>query len=202
MRVLMTNATVSFAHQLYEATSFKGGEPKFGSDFLENAETEVFELRPVEGGGVQRVKTTMARAMLDTAEAAWPGKGKAMLMALEQSKKCYRNGDKKVTADGDPYEDYAGCYYVTAKNKTQPTLLDAAKNKIQDDNGTIYSGCRVNVSFDLYANTKAETKGVFASLKGVQYVAPGDSFGGGGGKSNGDEFENLSDQGDDASSLF
>ena len=185
MELYIANARVSFANGLYKASAFEAGqEEKYGADFIITDTAQVYEVKP-DG---TKVKTTLKAAELAVANDAWKGKGTTVLEDLEASKKAYRNGNKRKNKNGEVYEGYEGNWYITAKNKTRPTLLDAQRQPVTEEDGTIYSGCYVNVRLSLYANTKPATKGVFAGLKGVQFAGHGDAFGGGG-AARADEFD-------------
>ena len=200
MKIMMTNVRIGFAHGLFKSSAFEEGQtPKYGADFIETKETVVYEVRG-SGETKQRVKTTMKDAMLAVANEAWKGRGADMLADFESSKKCYRNGDKRLNKDGEVYEGYEGTWYVTAKTPVRPTLFDRQRGSVTEEDGLIYSGCYGNVTFDLYPNTKPKFRGVFAALTGVQFVKDGDAFGGGGGVARPDDFDDLgegADSGDD-----
>lgn len=192
MKLMIQNARVSFANGLYKASAFEAGQAeKFGADFILTDKTTVLEVR-ADG---TKVKTTLKAAELAVANEAWKGKGASMLEDLEASKKAYRNGNKRKNKNGEVYEGYEGNWYITAKNTQRPTLLDKARQPVTEEDGIIYSGCFVNVSIDLYANTKPATKGVFAALKGVQFAGDGEAFGGGG-TARADEFDEVTEGAD------
>lgn len=197
MKIQITNTRISFANGLYRASAFEEGQtPKFGADFILTDRSEVFAVVKNKDGKVTRTKTTMEKAMLAVADEAWKGKGKAMLEDLEASKKSYRNGDKRTNAAGDVYDGYEGHWYVTAKSPSRPSLFDGLGNAVTEEDGVLYSGCYAHVSFDLYANTKPKTRGVFAGLTGVKFAGDGESFGGGA-KATADDFADLGDAPDD-----
>lgn len=193
MKLMIQNARVSFANGLFTATALEEGQTKkFGADFIIDDKTTVLEVR-ADGS---KVKTTLKAAELAVANEAKKGKGQEWLDDLEASKKSYRNGNKRKNKSGEVYEGYEGRWYVTAKNATRPTLLDKGRQPVTEEDGVIYSGCYVNVSMDLYANTVPKRQGVFAGLKGVQFAGDGDSFGGGGGTARADEFDEVTEGAD------
>lgn len=195
MEVKITNARISFAHGLFKATAMEEGQtPKFGADFILQDGAKVF--KKTDAGWVE---APIKDIMLAVANEAWKGKGAEMLGDLEASKKCYRNGDKRRNKAGDTYEGYEGCWYVTAKNATRPTVVDRNRNPVQESDGVVYSGCYVNVIFDLYAVTDPKRKGVFAGLKGVQFAKDGDAFAGGS-VAKADAFDDLGDAPQDKAS--
>lgn len=177
MKILLKNARISFADGLFNAGTPKGvpnATPKFGSDFIIDPKTSVF--KQVEG---KWLATTMDKVILEMANDAWKGKGQAMLDSLNADKKCYRNGNARVDESGSIRSGYEGTMYVSAKNKVRPEVVDKDMSPLVQEDGKPYSGCRVNVSFDIYVLTDATKKGVHATLKAVQFAGDDESFGGG-----------------------
>lgn len=176
MKLHLNNVRVSFAHGLYQATAMEAGQQeKFGADFILQPDSVVLR---VNADGT-KTKTTLKDAELAVATEAWKANGAKVLASLEASKKAIRDGSKRVNKAGDVYEGYEGNTYVTAKSATRPLLVDQHRKPVTEEDGTIYSGCYVNAIVELYANTQPTKKGVFAGLKGVQFVKIGDAFGGG-----------------------
>ncbi len=198
-KLKMTNCRVGFAHGLFKARAMEEGQqPKYGADFIETPETKVFEQNADKSWS----PTSLKAAQLAVANEAWKGKGAEVIEDLEASKKAYRNGNRRKNKDGEVYEGYADTWYVTAKSPTKPKLFnrrpkneDGSDNLVTEESGVIYSGCYTTVTFDLYANTQAKTKGIFAGLLGAQFVKDGDSFGGGG-SAKADDFDDLGDGAD------
>lgn len=196
MKLQVSNARIAFAHGLFKASAFEEGQtPKFGADFILTPTSKVYEITKAADGSVKRTETTMPAAMLAVANEAWKGRGKEMLDDFEASKKSYRNGNKRLDKAGEVYDGYEDAWYVTAKSPTRPSLFDADGTPTSEEDGVIYSGCYVHVSFDLYANTKPKTRGVFAGLTGVKFARDGDAFGGGAKAAAGD-FDDLGDGAD------
>jgi hypothetical protein len=176
MKLHLLNFRVSFANGLYKASAFEPGQQeKFGADFIEQSDSVVMRVNP-DG---TKTKTTLKDAELAVATEAWKANAAKVLSTLEPSKKSLRDGSKRVNSSGDAYEGYEGHWYVTAKSPTRPLLIDQARQPVTEEDGVIYSGCYVNAIVEFYANAQAGKKGVFAQLKGVQFVRDGDSFGGG-----------------------
>ena len=176
MKLHLNNVRVSFANGLYKASAMEAGQQeKYGADFILQPDSVVLR---VNADGT-KTKTTLKDAELAVANEAWKANGAKVLATLEGSKKAIRDGDKRTNKAGDIYEGYEGNWYVTAKSPTRPLLIDQARQPVTEADGTIYSGCYVNAIIEIYANTQPTKKGVFAGLKGVQFVRDGDAFGGG-----------------------
>lgn len=196
MKINILNARIGFAHGIFKASALEEGQtPKYGADFIIGKDTKIVIVNEDKS----RTSSTMRQVMLTVANEAWKGKGEDVLADLEASKKCFRNGDRRVNKSGEIYDGYEGNTYVTAKSTVRPTVLGRRKEPITEADGKIYSGCYVNAIISIYANTVPKKKGVFAGLEGVQFVADGEAFGGGG-PAKEDDFADLGDYADGADS--
>jgi Protein of unknown function (DUF2815) len=90
---------------------------------------------------------------------------------------CLRDGDKK------DYDGYAEHFYLKATNDVKPLVLDQRRSPLGPDDGRPYSGCFVNGTLTLWIPSdkacKAFGRQVRANLRGVQFAADGEAFGGG-----------------------
>jgi hypothetical protein len=183
---------VSFAEQIYTPKAFEDGVAKYGCDSLMVEGSRV--MKKISAG--KWVETDIPTVMLDLANELFKGKGAPWLKALEPSKKFYRDGDLRLTKGGEPYAEYVGIHYVTAKNKIKPKTIDNLKNEIGPESGKPYSGCYCNVQIDVYGIADPKKKGIHATLLGVQYLHDGDAFGGGSRTADLDDFESISEGAD------
>lgn len=209
IKVRLEGVRLAFAQQLFVPSAVEEGkDPKYGCDSLLVAGCRVLKAKVEKTGiklkneqGVEydetrttwhatTVKDVVEEVALDAMKTK--DKATAWLASLENSKKCYRNGDLRVTKGGDPYEGYEGIWYVAAKNKARPLILDSNKQPLTQADGKPYSGCYANVVIDVYAITDPKRKGVHAAMKGVQFVKDGDAFGGSA-PASADEFDELSE---------
>lgn len=101
---------------------------------------------------------------------------------MRAAEKGIHDGSKERADD----EAYAGKYYLNAKSKRKPLLLDKARREVAADK--FYSGCFANVSISMYPYDKVGRKGVGVGLRGMQFVADGDPLGSTVSK---DEFDQL-----------
>lgn len=98
------------------------------------------------------------------------------------------------------YDGYAGMVAVSAKRdqaKGRPLILDKDKTELSQTAGKPYAGCYVNATIEVWAQSNAFGKTVRAQLLAVQFAKDGDAFGAGSATGSADEFEDLSDTGDD-----
>jgi hypothetical protein len=134
-------------------------------------------------------------AMKAVAKEKWPEKWQSIYAALEkQDKLCLHDGATKAE-----YEGFEGNLFVAANSKVRPTILDQMRNELSQADGKPYSGCFVVALLELWAQDhKEHGKRINASLRGVQYLRDGDAFSGGGKPADADEFDDVSDTGEEA----
>ena len=103
-------------------------------------------------------------------------------------------GFKMPLVDGDDteYQGYADHVYIKANTKKRPTLVNRDKTPIVEEDGSLYGGCYVNASIDVWVMDNSYGKKVLASLNAIQFVKDGEACGT---KSDGaDDFEDLDDE--------
>lgn len=134
----------------------------------------------------------------EVAKAKWGAKAPAILKAIADDKqKMFFMKKDYCNESGDPYDGFEGNYYLTAKNEVQPLIIDKDRTELQKKDGRPYSGCWIVAKIDVYAQDNSFGKGMRASLLGVQFLRDGDAFAGGA-KAKVDDFDDLSDTGEDA----
>lgn len=160
-----------------------GGKPKYSAAALfPKDHPQVAELRAV---------------MKQVAAAKWGARAEAIYKQLEATERlCLHDGDLKM------YDGYPGNYYVSAsadvvpKNR-RPLVVDADKTVLTAADGRPYDGCYVNYNIEIWAQDhKDHGKRINATLRGVQFVADGDSFAAGASAATPDEFQNVEDTGE------
>lgn len=174
MKVVLTNVRLSFPHLFTPQAGTDGGEPKYNATFI------------VEPGSANA--KALATAVNAVAKEKWADKATATLATLRKTDKvCYRE-DEKVNQSGDVYAGFEGMHWVSASDKTRPTVIDRDKSPLTAADGRPYGGCYVNVILDVWPQDNGYGKRVNASLKGVQFVKNGDAFSGGA-PASADEFD-------------
>lgn len=87
-----------------------------------------------------------------------------------------RDGDAP-NENGEPRgEAYAGHWFISAKNKRQPIVVDAQRQPVINPD-EVYSGCYVNMAIEFFGYSNSGNKGIAASLIGVQKTRDGERFG-------------------------
>lgn len=187
-KVKLVNARLSFP-ALFNAEQFDGKGPfKYRAAFLMEPDSE-------------NHKKVLA-AVNEVAKEQWKDKATAVMVGANDDSKLrlINKGDTKT------YDGYAGMLYFAAtrdQTKGRPLVLDKnPKKENGDDNilseidGKPYAGCYVNATVELWAQDNRYGKCVRAQLLAVQFSKDGDAFTAGSAKGSADEFEDLSDTGE------
>ena len=136
-------------------------------------------------------------AMHAAAAAKWgDSKAAAAIKGLTASLKvALADGDMKA----DKYDGFEGAWSISAhaKESTPPRLLDRDKTELPRTSSKIYAGCYVNASIEFWAQDNQYGKRINAQLRGVQFAADGDAFGGARAAS-ADEFDTVEGVDEDA----
>lgn len=135
-------------------------------------------LIPKDSPEVKKIKSAINKAIEEGIQRTkkWNGKKPA---------KCFtpiKDGDEKIEEAEKPenYAAYEGMYYITPK-ASKPSeffIFDRDRNRIEPDE--IYSGCYVRASLEFfpYAHDLGG-KGISVKLTALQFIADGESLGGG-----------------------
>lgn len=97
-----------------------------------------------------------------------------------------RDGDTKAEVEG-----YAGNWFISARAKRRPTILNFDRSPLAEADGKPYGGCYVNLLVEFFAYTKGN-KGVGADLRGIQFLRDGDAFSGASAAADESEFDEIS----------
>ena len=173
MKLKLSNVRLAFP-VLFEAKTVNGeGKPAFSASFLiDPADPQVPGIR---------------KAIEAVAKERWGAKADVILKQMQgQDKLALHDGDMKAN-----YEGFAGNLYISARSAARPLVIDIDKSPLTEADGTIYAGCYVNVTLDLWAQDNNYGKRINAGLSGVQFMRPGDAFAGGS-VATPDDFEDLS----------
>lgn len=189
MKVTITNARLAFPSLFEAKLQMNGTDEKFDGNFI---------IPKTDKVQAKKIKDAMIAAAIEK----FGENGAKMLDGFEKNRKCFRDGDLNLNASGEIYNGYEGGLYLVAKSAKRPLVIDRDKTPLTAADGRPYAGCYVNVSFEIYAVKGKESggNGVFAELKGVQFVKDGESFGGGTPASP-DDFEDLGVDGEEEDSL-
>lgn len=176
MKIKLIDARLSFP-QLWRPTQVNNeGEPAYSAAFLLAADDEQVDF--------------INNVIDQVALAKWEHKAKPILAQLRGAGKvCLQNGDLKAEREG-----YAGNWFINARSKTKPLVLDQNRVVLAEGNGRPYGGCYVDAVLEIWAQDNQWGKRVNASLKGVQFRRNGDAFAGGP-PADPNDFDDISDTG-------
>jgi hypothetical protein len=173
----LRNVRISFA-ELFTAKTVNGeGEPAFSASFI----------LPPDHPQLAEIKQTID----EVGKAKWAAKWPEIKRVMEKA-------DKTALHDGDlkTYAGYAGNLYISARNKSRPTVIDRDRSPLTANDGRPYSGCYVNANLELWAQDNNYGKRVNASLSGVQFYKDGEAFSGGRASAP-DDFDDISQTDDE-----
>lgn len=172
--IQLRNVRLAFPNLFTPSTVNGEGEPAFSASFL---------MSPTH----PQVKEIEA-AIEAVARDKWGAKAEAVLKQLRAiDKTCLHDGDTK-----SQYAGYAGNLFVSARSpqERRPLVIDRDKSPLVAADGRIYAGCYVNASIEVWAQENSYGKRINANVRGVQFYADGDAFGGGS-VADADEFDDL-----------
>jgi len=172
MKIKLENVRLAFP-ALFEAKTVNGeGAPAFSAAFLMSPDHPAIK--------------TLQAAFEKMGQEKWGAKWPTIKKTIEAKDAfALHNGDSKAE-----YEGYEGNFFVSARNKTRPVVLDRDKSPLVESDGKPYAGCYVNASIELWAQDNNYGKRINASLRGVQFLKDGEAFAGGG-VASADEFDDL-----------
>lgn len=157
----------------------------------------MFSLKGIIVPGSPEEKS-LDKAILEVATAKWGAKAPGILAKIKDDKmKIFFIKQEYTAENGDVNAGFDDMYYFTAKNAVKPGVFDADRTPLTAADGKPYSGCWAVVKLDIYAQVHPKGgNGVRATLLGVQFWKDGDAFAGGRAAS-ADDFDDLSDSGED-----
>ena len=180
MQLSLNNARLAFP-AIFEAKSVANEEPAFSASLILTPDHPQI--------------AAINEAIEAVAKEKWGAKASEILKGLRaKDNVCLHDGDEKSNYDG-----FEGNFYISARAKTRPLVIDRDKSPLVQSDGRPYGGCYVNASLDIWAQDNQFGKRINATLKGVQFYRDGDAFTGGAPASP-DDFDNLED-GADAAAL-
>lgn len=175
MKVKLENVRLAFP-QIFEPKAFgtDGTDPAYGASFIFSKTHPAVKL--------------INEAIEAVAKEKWEGKANETLKQL-------RSADKTCLHDGDGKPDYDGFkdnFFLAARNKARPLVIDRDKSPLTQADGRPYAGCYVVATVDIWAQSNQYGKRVNATLTGIQFFKDGDAFTGAAPAST-DDFDSLTE---------
>lgn len=179
--VTLKNVRLSYPHLWKPQDGMLGDDGKlqpgkFGAQLIIDPETPHGKL------SLKKLKAAKEAVILEQWGAKPPPLGAAKL--------CTKKYAPPVDEEGDIDEEnvdpaYVDKYFVSARNKDQPSIVDINKDdegkwrRLKESDGKPYGGCYVNAVVRLWAQDNGYGKRVNAALEVVQYYRKGEAFGAG-----------------------
>lgn len=155
--IKLNNVRLSYPNLFVAKAQEEGKEPEFSACFLLD--------KKQHAGLIKQLEQVRDRVALDFFKKKVPLKH-ALL----------RDGNEKDGKEG--YGDEV--MFISARNKKRPVVVDRDLTPLTTNDPKPYAGCYVNATVRLFAyDHKTGGKGVSASLRAVQFVKDGESFGAG-----------------------
>ena len=161
--VALTPECIIVYPELFEPKSFNNSDPKYSAVFLIDQSADIAPLR----GAVK------AAAM-----RKWPGQQPDFYTKLNLP---IKNGaSKAIDKNGNPDATnfYHGRYYISAKSKWQPQIVNTFGEYITDLED-VYGGCVVKAYLKFFGYEFMGKLGVSPGLQAVCKIKDGDPIGGG-----------------------
>ena len=158
-RSVVTNkARINYAHLVEPAEPMNGGDPVYSCCLV-----------------IPKDDTETVNAIKQAVKAAAEvGKDKVFNGKIPNNLKIpLRDGDDDRSDD----ENYKNCFFINAKSKYKPRIVDLNKRDINDPS-QIYSGMYAKAVLSFYAYSAAGNKGIACSLGDMQKVEDGERIGG------------------------
>lgn len=174
--MLIEKCRLSFPKLWTPEAPAPGQAPKFSAAFIFEKDSPQHKALVAE---IKRVATEK-----------WADKAPAIVKKLMATQKtCLRDGETKEDLDG--FDDTV--MFVSASNDKRPGVFDRDRTPLAQTDGKVYAGCYVNALVEVWAQDNQYGKRVNAQLRGVQFAADGEPFGGGGRPATEDDFPELDD---------
>lgn len=178
--VKLSNVRLRFPN-LFVAKSVNGeGDPAYSATFI-------------IGRDQKDVLDNLNKAIHTAAVNKWKDKADSVIKKLKLADKLpLHDGDMKTEYDG-----FEGNYYVSARTKIKPRIVDRQAQLVNASDGIPYDGCYVVASIAVWAQDNNFGQRVNASLRGVQFMKDGEAFSAGR-PAGEDEFDEIAEEdGDD-----
>lgn len=200
----LRDVRLSFPKLFTPEASVTDGPLKFGANFL---------LAPLEDGDEHEDFYEKNKAAAKKAyDAVFANQWKDKKPILKDDRKAYREGEKFTNQEsGEIYAGYEGSMVVTASRKAgkskdpndssharmRPPMFYRNKDKIEEDDGTLYGGCRVDAVVNFYSVTGQDKggNGVFATIEAIRFRRDDTPFGAA--AVGADAFDDLDDEGEE-----
>ena len=157
--VVTNKVRTSYANLIDARPQMNGGEPVYSCCFI-----------------IPKDDTETVESIREACNnAAKSGLGKAFGASMPKNMRFpLRDGDEDRSGD----ENYKNCYFINAKSKVKPKVVDMDKHYLESPDD-VYSGMYVNAVLSFYPYNTNGNKGIGCGLGNMQKVEDGERFSGG-----------------------
>lgn len=108
------------------------------------------------------------------------------MIQADRKSRCFGMGEEKVNKKTfQPYDGYAGHYFITAGNKNRPQMIGPDGNAVNPDDlmayqmlaRKLYGGCRVNMAVKPWVQKNQHGNGIRCDLIAIQFAGDDKPFG-------------------------
>jgi hypothetical protein len=178
MRILIKNVRLAFP-AIFKPEAIGDGEPAYSARFIIEPNSEV----------AQQIDD----AIVAVAKEKWKDDWKTVLDGIIEDKLCcFEKRDYVNKKTRKVYDGFKGKWHIGARSpadKPRPTTFSADKEEVGPSVGLIYPGAFVDGSLEIWAQDNQFGRRINAQLRGVRFRAHGESFGGGSGPADADDFD-------------
>jgi Protein of unknown function (DUF2815) len=163
--ITLKNVRISFIQTLWKTTEER---PKHAAHAIMSPDDP--QVKQVEALIAKAASECPKWQAVDpkTKKPAW----QTVLAGLKaQDRTCLHSGDTKAQ-----YEGYAGNVFVSGNNDAKVLVVGRDGKTPVPEGEVIYSGARVNMNVQIWAQDNKFGKRINATLRWVQYRAPDDAF--------------------------
>jgi len=146
-----------------QASMTEGGTPKRGTIL-------VFEPNSVFHNAVKEALTKVCAEKWQAPD---------LWKTLQRDKRCLRTGEEQVDKNGAVRDWMKGKLLLVVKNPKPFMIVDADATLLTPESPRPYAGCLVRPIVDIYAHEVKGTRGVYATIEGLQFSGEGERISGG-----------------------
>lgn len=118
----------------------------------------------------------------------WKEHAQTIMNMIQQDRKarCFGVGEEKVKQSTlQPYDGYAGNYFITVGSKNPPQMIQADGKPVDPSNlmayqmtaRKLYGGCRVNAAIKPWTQENKHGRGIRCDLIAIQFAGDDKAFG-------------------------
>jgi len=189
-KIKLPNVRINFA-RLFKAEGFQGSSEnaKYNAQFILDSEN------PAHMKAVKKIRAEIMTLGQEKWGKKWKGGDMNVLGYCLKSADEELQGEQFVTEinveddDGNTPDYLIGAYQLAASEKTRPTVVNAKKEPITEEDNIIYDGCYVTAIIGLWAQDNKFGKRINANLIGVQFKGNGEAFGSAAERASDDDFD-------------